>query len=1002
MAFQSTCTRELLGIRVAADQPVVLNESPAETLAAALAPLVPADLWWKDPTNPPPALRLVGRPITAPLMADYVSIGVKPGAQRAHFNGVANVTTKRVQISGSELVWASNGDPRLWAYAKGDQIDVERLEIFADRVVIKSRLQFPQTDVVIWARELVLDGEGAIDTTPKPWSFKADWDQALDPDDTLISNVVQPFPAGKRTNPNVKDAGVLKKGEDKYTPKDGRPGERAGDIELRVRDLVVSKTRQSKDVRWFVARGGKGQAAEEGFAPQHADLPEVTGNDIEELFVNHIKRADYFIWPYLNASNPSKTKTDWPNDMVFPIEGDHKKLLKNRGATELHYNVVDLAIIVVTDFLGGRCSIRKVFFPRADAWRDSKSVNDLSLSDANQIYADVVQKGPTVIRAAGKNARPGGAPGQGGKGGTFSSLFQAADAGAFPLPPWVDTSGGETGNVTSSVDGGPPQGPDPAYALYLFIWPIGFQNEVSLCVGTRLKAPAGGGSSEKVEGKAGEAGKFEGIPASGPGVAPAAAKTWQDGDGALRFSIGLGRSVDWMHPLGADAALAHAKDCFRAGHRELAASALDPYFVEFAAACPADLAHSRAAVVGLQRNLVANLDYYGHPPGWLPHVDAKTVFTLDWAIRQKAMKLYRFAGEQIENFDKLNDAVQLATKVREKLDEELGERKERLGKAYVAIRDAEATLEKAVQTQKSVDARLADVKAALRQRLTDQIYAQRIFSGVTKVIGGVLKASPIGQPFIGLGGDLISGAGDFDWTQENPGEQFGATLKKIKEPINTLVTKVGDKITDPEKAGQQMLKDEIDLQKIEADQQEREIKTSETDYKTKLDEAVKKIPALEDDKTYNDLLSSLKVDQKLLAGLTKESAVEKKKQLDGKLGRGLTTDEFAKIERAQIYVSATEFAIENLKKDRAKRAAENEKQYNDDLHSLTEKRKSLATAQDALAKLTADRGPPEKGDCARAKEADRGRVGRKPQRARGCGRRGRPRRGEAVGAHGRG
>ncbi|MFC7338033.1 hypothetical protein ACFQY0_12645 [Haloferula chungangensis] len=52
-------------------------------------------------------------------------------------------------------------------YFDGSRRDLRAMEIIADRVIIRSPLRLKQTDVTVFARELVFEGEGSITTTPQ-------------------------------------------------------------------------------------------------------------------------------------------------------------------------------------------------------------------------------------------------------------------------------------------------------------------------------------------------------------------------------------------------------------------------------------------------------------------------------------------------------------------------------------------------------------------------------------------------------------------------------------------------------------------------------------------------------------------------------------------------------------------------------------------------------------------------------------------------------------------
>ncbi|TKB64408.1 MAG: hypothetical protein E8D48_01865 [Nitrospira sp.] len=125
---------------------------------------------------------------TSPLLIDqvrdlprkehYTTVSVTQGFTEQLFNGVAGMTTRKIRICGVKLIWDEyeNTNPtgnldevttKLFNYSGSN--DIESLEMYADEIVIRSPLVFPQADVWICARTLVFEGNGSITTTPLPY-----------------------------------------------------------------------------------------------------------------------------------------------------------------------------------------------------------------------------------------------------------------------------------------------------------------------------------------------------------------------------------------------------------------------------------------------------------------------------------------------------------------------------------------------------------------------------------------------------------------------------------------------------------------------------------------------------------------------------------------------------------------------------------------------------------------------------------------------------------------
>ena len=102
------------------------------------------------------------------------------------------------------------------AYQGDNVLDLKALEMSADQVIIRSPLRFPRTAVTIYARELIFEKEGAIDTTPSAFLKPARTPGDRTKDDYLIGPDSKPL----------------------YATANGTDGEQAGDINLYVKKIV--------------------------------------------------------------------------------------------------------------------------------------------------------------------------------------------------------------------------------------------------------------------------------------------------------------------------------------------------------------------------------------------------------------------------------------------------------------------------------------------------------------------------------------------------------------------------------------------------------------------------------------------------------------------------------------------------------------------------------------------------------------------------------------------
>ena len=164
-------------------------------------------------------------------------------------------------------------------YQGASVLDIEELEMFADRVVIASELVFPGTNVKIHARELEFQGAGKITTTPMELSSS---ERAKSPNRTSDGHA-----PGRLCTGNPNQAGAY-----------GEPG---GGLKILVGKLAVANDGKQK----FWTNGSNGQAGREGRSQvvqtekqkpgqptgETPDVDWVTNEDVFQIFDAKITTA---------------------------------------------------------------------------------------------------------------------------------------------------------------------------------------------------------------------------------------------------------------------------------------------------------------------------------------------------------------------------------------------------------------------------------------------------------------------------------------------------------------------------------------------------------------------------------------------------------------------------------------------------------------------------------------------------------------------------------------
>jgi len=176
----------------------IITQDVKFTLMAAVSPEYAA--FGVEPVKPMP-----------PSTDDYTIIA-QTIRRNVKFNNSVRDTVRSISITGKELVFDSQIQNKV-RYLTG-QSDIEELNLFAEKVIIREALHFPQTNITIYAKELIfvdtLGRQASINTSPVMWD--------------IPENI------------------------------NGNRGENAGNITLYIKEY-----KQTKPHKRFILIGGKGQ-----------------------------------------------------------------------------------------------------------------------------------------------------------------------------------------------------------------------------------------------------------------------------------------------------------------------------------------------------------------------------------------------------------------------------------------------------------------------------------------------------------------------------------------------------------------------------------------------------------------------------------------------------------------------------------------------------------------------------------------------------------------------
>ncbi len=733
-AVRSTFAGELLDLVSLDDSPTQIRTINQEYLKRS-AERVPLP----SPLPAVPSVSLIGgvRERPRPESREYILISQQENLERPRFNTRKRVVTRSVQVAGVKLVWSSlDKDSLVMPLQGAGVLDLDAIDMYADTVVISSPLRFPGTKVTIHARRLEFTGDGSIDTTP-----------------------IGHAGAARSSRHDDKGRAVDAKNNPTYRAENGLPGEPAGDIRVLVSSVKVPPG--STQAR-FIARGSAGQRAEEGgvkdYAPRLGTQPAAKkGKNLDAVTEKAV--ADQIRDAFYVAKELSDWR--WPGEVgAGDVSYQGMKLLSSG-------KVVDLVIVAHDDTAG---DTNVFYFPRG-ADGNIRRHSALRWDNARISKVGGVDVGSAVLAVPGdgEDAYEGGQPGDGGAGGHITASV-ALDV----LAPLCDAAGGAAGPETPAVGGLEAGTPSPALHVQMDIvkhawWESSRGPQLTYVEYAEARH---GATALARQGK------------SGPTFAP----TQED--------------VSWLRAEIVDAVLVCARDAYRNGHRDLARSLLEPYYAMLRDGVtrpelPLEVESRAVTVNALAANLRTNLDYFGNPSGWVPRLRLSANFEAFGTMRQAALKALYWGMTMEQKYDDLQHKEDVAEQAGKALESELTETVAVMARATEdlarARNDVLAVKQKVLDKQNDIDL----LKHYAEQESLGAMERQRIFRGVAKLVGGVMKACPVGQPYVGLGGDIASAVGDIDITDpKNLGKSIGDALSKVGGATDTFLASNQEMIVD--------------------------------------------------------------------------------------------------------------------------------------------------------------------------------------------------------------
>ena len=726
----------------------------------------------------------------------------------ARFNTLDDAATREVQISGIELKF-DGSSTKLGPFEEKPITDLTKISLYAHHVIIAKPLNWQGTDVFIYARKLTFRGdgciEGCINTTPQAWLSQA-------------------FSVRQRNGrPIDANGSYLGQGQN------GQSGQKAGDVYLFVKELDLGAT-AGKAIKRFICNGSAGQKGEPGglklaekpdgtpFDPKNApkNKKPIELEDVRNAICNPTNSLNVLAslgkWRFPNDSG------NYTNDFYGGLKGrEHFRAL----------SVTDVRLVLMyTEVVFAK---RKVF-----------KVHNSELSESTDQTWTFFEGGLAGrnLPGNGEDAYPSGATGKGGDGG---NIYVRADL-ASTLAASVTSEPGES-LPSANVAGGPAGTPATTWYCDLVL----YQDDVWNDRGSKSIPQVRYGEFRANPGKA--------VPgsAAGPGS-----------KGSIKSDyVRVGKPVtvganDWLRPEVLRPVLSFAEQAYRDGFRVQAGELVAPYVGAMATVktdlLPPELKSCRDMLFNLSRNLLtADLDLYGHPPGWVPHFSAKTYLELYQVDRNFSYKFCYIMTKLLSVMEGVENASQVLEIAAGQSEAVIDRIHKDLGEGYKSFANARNSMDRAMEDYKSVNADLEKIQRLAQNYIEEAEKEKAIAKAVLQGVGSIAKAIPVYKPAFQIAGELLDKAGDavdqIDPSEPDPGtnvlnflegfsknaakalgdnadtfkDQFNDTLKqkykvdpnkedlatKISQARRTLKGIEGDSGDAMKKANQEMLKDEV-------------------------------------------------------------------------------------------------------------------------------------------------------------------------------------------------
>lgn len=682
-----------------------------------------------DKTSP----LLIGQKGELPEKKRYTTVSVTQGYTEQLFNGVAGMTTRKIRICGVKLIWdedentnsIENPDEvtaKLFNYSGSN--DIESLEMYADEIVIRSPLVFPQTDLWICARKLIFEGKGSITTTPSPHP-----------------------PC--YTKPRDGSGRPLNE-RGKIEAKSGLNGARGGHITLCLPEGASIAIPASDMTRMrFITVGGKGQDAEGGGYLDYASeanqrkIPgdQTLGGALGSWYVENLPQDEFS--KYVGGYDASDWQ--WP---------DRWKTTFDNSYSVMHARVE----VIAQDPEGTRKSLWKEVGERIwpggvpDAFPSGKSGDGGAGGDVRRFWGIPNEESSMALIRTILGGEPGASP-------EIKSRCPsiATDSGRPPVFVRMKLAHKASDEFPQT----------PSLDVEKCPFPIISKGAIS-----RPGKQGLSGRSESVS--------HELTQQTGPTTPEQRSVVLQRHPNGWPNHLVIEPALQYAR----DAYL----NGYRDEPREMLECYRDVIEWVPENARSAALVGQATEISALLTQLKENLDYYGNPPGWLPRLSMLSSLQLFLEDQKNAVSLLYFAYKLEKSWAQVQDHATYLKSTRKALSQAVQLAKQNYAEGLALLESSRTELDSVQGQAKEIGRQIKALDELITSKAVNQAKDQAILAGICSIASGLCKVIPLGQPYLGAAGDAVfQPLAKIDLSNPNAAEEAFKFAEGIGDGLTTFV-----------------------------------------------------------------------------------------------------------------------------------------------------------------------------------------------------------------------